>query len=59
MWLRLLEFAPKYFDVDSFPDGETKRALVRIVNKKTGKTESRRPKAPNGESRPVKRQRKQ
>ncbi|KAJ7452520.1 P-loop containing nucleoside triphosphate hydrolase protein [Mycena galericulata] len=34
----LLEYATTYFDLSSFPDGETKRALQRVVNKKTGKT---------------------
>lgn len=41
MWTgdsRLLENAPVYFDVKSFPDGETKRALQRILNKRAGKT---------------------
>jgi pre-mRNA-splicing factor ATP-dependent RNA helicase DHX15/PRP43 len=32
-----MEFAPIYFDVNSFPDGETKRALLRVINKKAGK----------------------
>ncbi|KAJ7710009.1 P-loop containing nucleoside triphosphate hydrolase protein [Mycena rosella] len=33
----LLEYATTYFDLSSFPDGETKRALQRVVNKKAGK----------------------
>ncbi|KAI6008787.1 P-loop containing nucleoside triphosphate hydrolase protein [Pisolithus orientalis] len=33
----LLENAPFYYDVESFPDGETKRALQRVVNKRAGK----------------------
>ncbi|KAF7304792.1 p-loop containing nucleoside triphosphate hydrolase protein [Mycena kentingensis (nom. inval.)] len=33
----LLEFAPTYFDLASFADGETKRALQRVVNKRAGK----------------------
>ncbi|KAG8989420.1 DEAH-box ATP-dependent RNA helicase prp43 [Tulasnella sp. JGI-2019a] len=33
----LLEFAGNYFDVESFPPGETKRALQRVITKKTGK----------------------
>ncbi|KAJ7740706.1 P-loop containing nucleoside triphosphate hydrolase protein [Mycena maculata] len=33
----LLDFATNYFDLSSFPDGETKRALTRVVNKKAGK----------------------
>ncbi|KDQ09166.1 hypothetical protein BOTBODRAFT_37249 [Botryobasidium botryosum FD-172 SS1] len=32
----LLEFAPVYFDVASFQNGETKRALQRVIAKKTG-----------------------
>ncbi|KAF5378953.1 hypothetical protein D9757_008739 [Collybiopsis confluens] len=36
----LLEFAPVYFDLSSFPDGETKRALQRIYNKKRGLPEN-------------------
>jgi pre-mRNA-splicing factor ATP-dependent RNA helicase DHX15/PRP43 len=32
---RLLEFAPVYFDVNGFPNGETKRALQRVLNKST------------------------
>lgn len=35
---RLLEFAPSYFDLSSFPDGETKRALQKVMNKKLGKS---------------------
>ncbi|KIJ19482.1 hypothetical protein PAXINDRAFT_166638 [Paxillus involutus ATCC 200175] len=34
----LLEYAPVYFDVSTFTDGETKRALQRIQNKKSGKS---------------------
>ncbi|KAF9242809.1 P-loop containing nucleoside triphosphate hydrolase protein [Melanogaster broomeanus] len=33
----LMELASSYFDVATFPDGETKRALQRIANKKAGK----------------------
>jgi len=33
----LLEYARNYFDLASFPDGETKRALQRIGNKRPGK----------------------
>ncbi|KAI6144401.1 P-loop containing nucleoside triphosphate hydrolase protein [Pisolithus tinctorius] len=33
----LLENAPFYYDVESFPEGETKRALQRVVNKRAGK----------------------
>lgn len=38
---RLIEFAANYFDLDSFPDGETKRALQRIYNKRGGKSSGR------------------
>ncbi|EPQ53153.1 P-loop containing nucleoside triphosphate hydrolase protein [Gloeophyllum trabeum ATCC 11539] len=37
----LLEFAPQYFDLSTFPDGETKRALQRVLNKKQGKAAGR------------------
>ncbi|TFK51412.1 P-loop containing nucleoside triphosphate hydrolase protein [Heliocybe sulcata] len=33
----LLEFAPQYFDLQTLPEGETKRALQRVLNKKMGK----------------------
>ncbi|GAA97825.1 uncharacterized protein L969DRAFT_89610 [Mixia osmundae IAM 14324] len=33
----LLEFAPAYYNVASFPEGETKRALSRIIMKKSGR----------------------
>ncbi|KAG8862914.1 DEAH-box ATP-dependent RNA helicase prp43 [Tulasnella sp. 330] len=36
-WHVLLEFAGEYFNVESFPAGETKRALQRVITKKTGK----------------------
>ncbi len=39
---RLLEHAANYFDLSTFTDGETKRALQRVVNKKSGKREKRR-----------------
>ncbi|RXW20408.1 hypothetical protein EST38_g5439 [Candolleomyces aberdarensis] len=32
----LLELAPMYYDLKTFPDGETKRALQRAANKKYG-----------------------
>ncbi|KZT30283.1 P-loop containing nucleoside triphosphate hydrolase protein [Neolentinus lepideus HHB14362 ss-1] len=35
----LLEFAPQYYDLQTFAEGETKRALQRIVNKKMGKAD--------------------
>jgi len=34
----LLEIAPVYFDYASFPKGEAKRALMRVANKKGGKS---------------------
>ncbi|KAF8582410.1 P-loop containing nucleoside triphosphate hydrolase protein [Ramaria rubella] len=37
----LLEFATNYFDVNSFSEGETKRALQRVVNKLAGKAPGR------------------
>jgi pre-mRNA-splicing factor ATP-dependent RNA helicase DHX15/PRP43 len=36
-----LEFAAVYFDLNSFNDGETKRALQKVVNKRLGKADSR------------------
>ncbi|EMD36146.1 DNA/RNA helicase [Gelatoporia subvermispora B] len=43
----LLEFAPQYFDMSAFPDGETKRALVRVQSKRARKFE-----VANGNSKP-------
>ncbi|KAF5378123.1 hypothetical protein D9615_007544 [Tricholomella constricta] len=37
----LIDYAGNYFDVTSFPDGETKRALQRVVNKRAGKATGR------------------
>lgn len=37
----LLDFAPLYFDVKSFPDGAAKRDLLRIINKKQLKASGR------------------
>ena len=34
---RLSEYAPTYFDLSSFPDGEMKRALERANKKSKGK----------------------
>lgn len=34
---RLLKYAANYFDLSSFPEGETKRALQLVFNKKFGK----------------------
>ncbi|KAI0325144.1 P-loop containing nucleoside triphosphate hydrolase protein [Cubamyces sp. BRFM 1775] len=31
----LLEYAPNYYDLSTFPDGETKRALLRVQKKRT------------------------
>lgn len=36
----LLDFAPMYFDMSTMPDGETKRALQRIIIKREGKSKS-------------------
>ncbi|KAI0294104.1 P-loop containing nucleoside triphosphate hydrolase protein [Multifurca ochricompacta] len=33
----LLELTANYYDLQSFPDGETKRALQRVLKKQTGK----------------------
>jgi pre-mRNA-splicing factor ATP-dependent RNA helicase DHX15/PRP43 len=38
---RLIEFAANYFDLASFPDGETKGALQRAWNKRAGKESTR------------------
>ncbi|KIJ94146.1 hypothetical protein K443DRAFT_125337 [Laccaria amethystina LaAM-08-1] len=37
----LIEYAGNYFDLSTFPDGETKRALQRVINKKAGKSSAR------------------
>jgi hypothetical protein len=34
---RLLEYAPQYYDLSAFTDGETKLALQRVYAKKYGK----------------------
>jgi pre-mRNA-splicing factor ATP-dependent RNA helicase DHX15/PRP43 len=34
---RLLEYAPLYFDLKTFPKGEMKRTLQRAQNKQMGK----------------------
>ncbi|TDL23390.1 P-loop containing nucleoside triphosphate hydrolase protein [Rickenella mellea] len=44
----LLEYAGNYFDLASFPDGETKRALQRVLNKKLGKAAGRVDNEKNG-----------
>lgn len=37
----LLEYAPQYFDPESFPENsETRRALQRVIAKKTHKSSS-------------------
>ncbi|KAL7008692.1 DEAH-box ATP-dependent RNA helicase prp43 [Cystobasidiomycetes sp. EMM_F5] len=33
----LLDFAPVYFEMTTFPEGSAKRELLRIINKKTMK----------------------
>jgi pre-mRNA-splicing factor ATP-dependent RNA helicase DHX15/PRP43 len=35
---RLLEYAGAYYDVKDFPAGETKNALMRVLNKKLGRS---------------------
>ncbi|THH27268.1 hypothetical protein EUX98_g6929 [Antrodiella citrinella] len=45
----LLEYATSYFDLNDLPDGETKRALLAVYRKKTGKR-----KEVEGDSRKVK-----
>jgi len=47
----LLEFATNYFDLSSFPEGETRRALERVLKKKQGKVIGQS----NGETRDKKR----
>ena len=54
---RLLELTPSYFDIGSFPCGETNRASHRLLNKESGKAEGRCPKTPNGEIRPARKSR--
>ncbi|KAF9458095.1 P-loop containing nucleoside triphosphate hydrolase protein [Collybia nuda] len=51
----LIEFATNYFDLSSFPDGETKQALQRVVNKKAGKSSGR---VDGGDARNSKKQKK-
>ncbi|KAF9221070.1 P-loop containing nucleoside triphosphate hydrolase protein [Gyrodon lividus] len=46
----LLEFAPVYFDITTFADGETKRVLQHVVNKKASKFR----RVEEGEERPKK-----
>lgn len=50
----LLEYASAYFDLKVFPDGETKRALLRVANKSSG----RRVNPSEGDERKAKKQRK-
>ena len=33
----LFEVAKEYFDLDEFPEGESKRKLIRVLNRVTGK----------------------
>jgi pre-mRNA-splicing factor ATP-dependent RNA helicase DHX15/PRP43 len=51
----LLEYAANYFDLGSFPNGETKKALQGVLNKKSGKAAVR---AESNGDRPTKRQKK-
>lgn len=37
----LFEYAANYYDLNSFQDGDTKRALVRVANKRAGKASGR------------------
>ncbi|KAI4518489.1 P-loop containing nucleoside triphosphate hydrolase protein [Schizophyllum commune Loenen D] len=37
----LFEYAANYYDLNTFQDGETKRALVRVANKRAGKATGR------------------
>ncbi|KAK0444973.1 P-loop containing nucleoside triphosphate hydrolase protein [Desarmillaria tabescens] len=53
----LLEFATNYFDLSTFTDGETKRALQRVVNKKAGKV-GKRSDIANGDTRETKKRKK-
>lgn len=39
---RLLEYAADYYDVKTFPQGETRRALERVMAGKSGKSHSSR-----------------
>lgn len=39
--IRLFEYAANYYDLNTFQDGETKRALVRVANKRAGKATGR------------------
>jgi len=39
----LLEYAPSYFDIKTFQNGEAKRALQRVYNKKAGKLVNENP----------------
>jgi hypothetical protein len=58
---RLLDFAPLYYDVNTMPDGEAKRALQRIVIKKANHASSSSRRTENDqdpESKARKRQRK-
>ncbi len=50
---RLLEYAPNYFDLSTFPDGETKRALLRMQNKRTLKAKAVDGGASNGPNIPA------
>ena len=55
---RLLEFAPSYFDLSTFQEGETKRTLQRVINKKAGKY-AQRPDGNGADTRDKKKRRKE
>lgn len=37
----LLDLAPQYYDLSTFQDGETKRALARVIAKREGRPAAR------------------
>ncbi|KAF8885213.1 P-loop containing nucleoside triphosphate hydrolase protein [Infundibulicybe gibba] len=49
-WYVLIDSAKSYFDISTFPEGETKRALQRIVDKRAGKAPKRPAPDPIGAS---------
>lgn len=57
--LRLLEYAFMYYDLKTFPDGETKRALARAQNKRLGIKPGRSDEKRNGEERSKKKQKRE
>ncbi|KAG5730309.1 Pre-mRNA-splicing factor ATP-dependent RNA helicase PRP16 [Termitomyces sp. T112] len=54
----LLEYASSYFDLSTFPDGETKRTLQRVINKRAGKY-AQRPDGNGADTRDKKKRRKE